>query len=197
MKSKKDVLPSIRQIIEHKCGPLTSISGQGIMKGERNKFVLNGKQVTGIIKTSTNGRVSFAKHDDGKWVGLAESDFVFIAGPITESDPTPMVSMFDRKIMLDAFNANQAAQEKDGKGHLPNWIAPFHEEGRGSRGVGDGFQEKALWTEPLDPKSGSAALAAKSPPQVPSSGLTIDQAKAGLAKTFGVPPESIEITIRG
>jgi hypothetical protein len=30
-----------------------------------------------------------------------------------------------------------------------------------------------------------------------SKGLTIDEAKLGLAATFGVPPEAVEITIRG
>jgi len=44
-------------------------------------------------------------------------------------------------VPMDAIKAGMAG--------LPNWIAPFHEEDRGARGVGDGFGHKALWSEPL------------------------------------------------
>ena len=55
--------------------------------------------------------------------------------------------------MKAVFDASQAAQEKAGMGNCQNWIAPFHEEGRGPRGVGDGFGDKALWSEPLNGSS--------------------------------------------
>lgn len=45
-------------------------------------------------------------------------------------------------------------------------------------------------TEMSSPKTEVNALAADTP-------LTMTQAKKGLALTFGVPPEAIEITIRG
>jgi hypothetical protein len=35
------------------------------------------------------------------------------------------------------------------------------------------------------------------PRQNPGRGLTFEQAKAGLAKRYGVRPEAVEITIRG
>ena len=81
-------------------------------------------------------------------------------------------------------------------GELPNWIAPFHEEGRGPRGVGDGFGDKALWSEPLNGSS-LPLSAPKDPAPKSVRALTIPEAKAGLAKTFGVKPEAVEITIRG
>lgn len=193
---KRDVLPKALHILMRRCGQLTSISGQGIMRGERNQFLQNGKLRSCIVKTSTHGRISFGK-GNGKWIGLEDSDFVVVVGPTAAHDPTRMVSMFEKSAMKAAFDANQAAQEKAGKGHLPNWIAPFHEEGRGARGAGDGFQGKALWTEPLDPKPGVPMSIAEGVLPESSPGLTIEQAKQGLAKTFGVPPESVEITIRG
>jgi hypothetical protein len=190
---KKLILPAANAILERRYGQLISISGQGIMKGERSKFLVNGEQKRGITKASTNGRISFKREEDD-WIGLDESDVVVVIGPISANDPTVMVSMFDRKAIRSAFDANYAAQTKEGMGHLPNWIAPFHEEGRGARGVGDGFQDKAIWTEPLYPEVGMPVSA---PTGKPSTGLTIEQAKEALAKTFGVPPESVEITIRG
>jgi hypothetical protein len=195
---KKELLPPALDILERKQGKLTSISGQGIMKGERNTFVKDGKTKRSITKSATfpNGRISFQRDGDD-WIGLDESDYVIIIGPIAADDPTIMVSMFDKKTLRDAFDANHAAQAKEGKGHLPNWIAPFHEEGRGARGVGDGFQEKAIWSEPLYSGSRVPPPAAPPPPRDRSTGLTIEQAKAALAKTFGVKPDAVEITIRG
>jgi hypothetical protein len=35
------------------------------------------------------------------------------------------------------------------------------------------------------------------PPQKPTGGLTIDEAKKALAAKFGVKPEAVEIIIRG
>src|SRR5579871_469230 len=176
---KKQILPPALTILERRCGPLTSISGQGIMRGERNQFVEGGVIKRTIIKASTNGRISFAR-DEQDWIGLDESDYIVVVGPISASDPTLMVSMFDKKAMRAAFDANYASQDEAGMGHLPNWIAPFHEEGRGARGVGDGFQDKAIWSEPLYLETGIPALA---PAPTPVHGLTIEQAKVALART--------------
>ena len=41
------------------------------------------------------------------------------------------------------------------------------------------------------------AISAPSPPRVEHAPMTIEEAKLGLSAHFGVPPTSIEITIRG
>jgi hypothetical protein len=89
--------------------------------------------------------------------------------------------MFDQKVVLGAFNANQQAQEQVKIGHVPNWLAPFSEKNRGARGVGDGFIDKALWSEPLND------VPRKTPNHKTS--LTIREAKEALARTFNVSPE--------
>lgn len=190
--NKKEMLPRVHNILGRRYGALKSLSGQGVLAGERLELTVDRKSVRCVIKASTGGRISFGKRDDGTWSGLDDSDFVVVVGPMSSGDDTMIVSMFDQATMKAAFDANQAAHEEAGIGHLPNWIALYHEEGRGPRGVGDGFGAQALWSEPLDPGASPPAPSMKS-----IRALTIMEAKAGLAKTFGVPPEAVEITIRG
>jgi hypothetical protein len=185
---KEYVLPIVHEILHRRYGELTFVSGQGIARGERVQFWKDGQLVSCVIKTSNAGRISFGRRD-GKWSGLG-SDFVVIVAPRALGQEDYFVSMFDQRTMKIVFQANQDAQEKAGM-DLPNWIAPFHEEGRGARGVGDGFGDKALWIEPLN--SGSLPVASETEPVA---ALTIAQAKHGLAKTFGVSPEAIEIIIK-
>jgi hypothetical protein len=189
---KQDALPVVHEILRRRYGTLTLLSGQGIARGERVAFMIDGKRFRCVIKTSTGGRISFG-HRDNKWSGLDDSDVVVIVAPRAPDEDAHYVSMFDRDTMKEVFELNQAAQVKAGMGDLPNWIAPFHEEGRGLRGTGDGFGIRANWTEPLNPTSAPPEEARKQSVR----GLTIAEAKAGLAKAFGVPADAVEITIRG
>lgn len=192
---KQDTLPQVWNILTRRYGQLTLLTGQGITKGERVEFQLEGRSVRCVIKTSTGGRISFGKRD-GKWSGLDDSDLVVMVAPTALNQDDHQVSMFDQKIMKEVFDRNQAAQEKAGMGELPNWIAPFHEEGRGPRGVADGFAHQALWAEPLSIPS-AVPINAPEPPQIQTvRALTIHEAKRGLAMTYSVNPEAIEISIR-
>ncbi len=47
------------------------------------------------------------------------------------------------------------------------------------------------------PEPASEAAADAAQPTGRRKGLTIDEAKKGLAATFGVKPDAVEITIRG
>jgi hypothetical protein len=188
---KRDLLPTVWEILQRRYGHITLLTGQGIIRGERIEFTHGGKAVRGVIKTSTGGRISFGKKD-GKWSGLEDSDFVVIVAPTALDQTDHMVSMFDQKTMRDVFDQNNAAQTKAGMGGLPNWIAPFHEHGRGPRGIGDGFGDRALWSEPFSNEA--------SPIEAPRSktirALTVEEAKLGLSKKYNVSPEAIEISIR-
>jgi hypothetical protein len=192
---KQDTLPRVHEILQRRYGALTPLSGKGIVSGERVELDLNGKKVRCAIKTSTRGRISFGRRGENKWSGLDDSDFVVIVAPRTRNGDEHFVSMFDRATLKQVFDLNQAAHVKAGMGNRPNWIAPFHEKGRGPRGTGDGFGDRAMWTEPLDPTLMPRPPGGGQEDSVRS--LTIAQAKAGLAKTYGVPPDAVEITIRG
>lgn len=195
----KDVVPRVHRLLQDRYGELTFVSGQGIAKGQRVEFEDKGRKVQCVIKTSSGGRISFARRDDGTWSGLSDSAYVVVVAPTSLDGEDYKISFFDQAVLLEAFEANDAAQTAAGVGHLPSWIAPFHEAGRGPRGTGDGFGSKALWIEPLvDFASTEAAVPA---PPAPASGpkgqLTLQEAKEGLARTFGVSPSAIEITIKG
>jgi hypothetical protein len=183
------LLAGAHEIVRRRYGTVEIHTGKGIPNGQRFEFIDKGKRVRCVAKISTGGRISFAK--DGKqWKGgLWDADRVLVVAPTKLNGDDYLVSMFDQKVVLGAFNANQQAQEQVKIGHVPNWLAPFSEKNRGARGVGDGFIDKALWSEPLND------VPRKTPNHKTS--LTIREAKEALARTFNVSPEAIKITIEG
>lgn len=200
-----DIIPVVHDKLRSRYGTISTLSGQGIARGQRLEFQDAGQRMRCVIKTSSGGRISFARRPDGTWSGLSECDRVVVVAPTELDGGDAMVSMFDKQVLLSAFDANLAAQQKAGMDKVPCWIAPFHEEGRGVRGTGDGFGEKALWHEPLSaasPSVSSTAATVQNNSSAPiqngsAHGLTLAEAKEGLARTFGVSPDAIEITIRG
>jgi hypothetical protein len=200
--SPEEMLSKARAVLGRRYGELEEIRGQGITRGQRVVFQESGKPIRCLIKTSSEGRISFGRRDDGSWSGLSEIDRVVVVGPskLNEQESV-VVSMFSQRTLIKLFEANYAATKKaglvDSKGVvLPSWIAPFHEEGRGARGVGDGFGDEALWSEPLSPSS-VAASAQEISREDEVRALSIAEAKMGLAKTFKVSPDAVEIIIRG
>src|SRR5579871_5810896 len=145
--STDEVLPIVHTKIRGRYGDCRIISGQGIAKGQRIEFADGGKKVRCVIKTSTAGRISFARRLNGSWSGLSECDRIVVVAPTEPEGKEITVSMFNSEVLREAFEANLAAQQKAGMAELPNWIASFHEIDRGVRGTGDGFGGKALWTE--------------------------------------------------
>jgi hypothetical protein len=188
---KKDLLPPVWAILRRRYADIALLTGQGVIRGERVEFLHEGKPARCVIKTSTGGRISFGKRAGG-WSGLEDSKFVVVVAPTALDETDHMVSMFDQHTMREVFDENEAAQKKAGM-DLPNWIAPFHEHGRGPRGVGDGFGDRALWIEPLAPEAPSSRDAHR-PKTIRA--LTVEEAKLGLAKKYSVSPEAIEISIR-
>jgi hypothetical protein len=189
----KDIIPVVHDKLRKRYGEVRTLSGQGIAQGQRVEFMVGGKPARAVIKTSEGGRISFGRREDGSWSGLSESDRVVVVAPTSLDGDDLMVSEYEQEVLMKAFEANLAAQKKAGMEKVPSWIAPFHEESRGVRGIGDGFGEKALWHETLEAK---AEPAANIPANAPMRGLTLAEAKEGLARTFGVSVDAIEITIR-
>jgi hypothetical protein len=191
---EREVWEKVHNILRRRYGELTIITRQGVPKGQRVEIVDAGKRLKCVIKTSEGGRISFAHRPDGTWSGLSDADRVVVTGPGARSGEL-RVQMLDRKTLLKAFEANYNAQKDEGMEHLPCWISPQHEEGRGVRGTGDGFSEKALWSEVIlrggDEVVQQQGVTAEEEP------ITIESAKRRLAKKYGVRPDQIEITIRG
>lgn len=193
----EEMLSRVHAKLHERYGVCEVISGQGIAKGQRVEFEDDGKRVRCVIKTSSEGRISFARRPDDTWSGLSECERVVVVAPAEMKGSDLIVSMYDQKALLEAFEANLAAQKKAGMEKLPSWLAPFHEDFRGARGVGDGFGTKALWSEPLFAAPATRTKSLASMQNTTAGSLTLAEAKEGLARTFGVSPDAIEIIIRG
>jgi hypothetical protein len=194
--SKHNDFGPIHSVLQARYGAFTLIIRRGVPKGQRLEILEKGKTLRCVIKTSEGGRISFARRPDGSWSGLSDADRVIVAGPGPRSDEL-QIRMWDQAVILKAFEANYSALKAAKMENRPCWISPEHEEGRGVRGTGDGFGEKALWSEvirsdDLETSTGTSSLAGASGER-----LTIELAKRGLAKTYNVRPDQIEITIRG
>lgn len=187
--SAKILLARALDLVRRKYGALEVQTGKGIPTGQRFEFLENSKPMLCVVKVSTGGRISFARDKDTWKGGLLDADRILVVAPTKLDGQEFVVRMFDQKVVLNAFEENHKAQKAAAHGHLPNWIAPFTEENRGDRGVGDGFGSKALWSEPLN--------APEIIPSDNSSSLTIQEAKERLAKTFNVSPDAIKIIIEG
>src|SRR5665213_24197 len=155
----EDIMPVVHAMLGARYGAVEAVSGQGIARGQRVEFEDGDKRVRCVIKTSAGGRISFGRRPDGSWSGLSECDRVIVVAPTARDGDDIIVSMFDQQVLVKAFEANLAAQQKAGMEKLPSWLAPFHEEDRGVRGTGDGFGDKALWRAPLSATTSPASAA--------------------------------------
>jgi hypothetical protein len=196
--STDTALEAVHEILRKKYGEVKLIGrGQGVKEGQRVRFRDGGHFVDCIIKTSRRGRFSFSRRPDGSLSGLSESDRAVLVGPTSFEGSDCVAGMYDSVTLQKAWDANRAALDRAGKSQgSQTWLAPFHEEDQGLRGVGDGFQRDALWIEPLSAPP-SSADAAPRPSQDKGLKLTIRQAKEALALNYDVPPDDIDIIIRG
>jgi hypothetical protein len=187
--------------LSRRYGKLEIISSKGVPRGQRVRFVYEGKPVRCVIKYSSaksEGRISFAySPSDDTFSGLSDSDVVAVVGPSSSDGQDLLLSFYKQASLLKAFKANREALKQSGNSEGgQSWLTPFPVEGRGFRGTGDGFLKEALWTEILDPATAQTenASAQLAPPQLV---LTIKEAKEALARKYDVSPDAIDITIRG
>jgi hypothetical protein len=182
-----------RAALERHYGELTSMSGQGVPRGTRFRYVENGKTVTCVIKISAHpaGKISFP-YTDGTWGVLSEVDRVLYVRRSPEQPGQFEAQLHRQKVLLDAFNQNRKVAEAGGFTNMQAWLSA--EPAKAKRNIGSGFGRFAIWTE----VSGSLA------PKVlriidigPSFFSTaIEKAKNDLATELGINAGRIEITIR-
>ena len=154
MASLKDTLRLVHEELASRYGKLEIVSVQGVPKGQRVRFVDQGKPVQCVIKVSSaqsHGRISFQVLPDGTFGGgLLDSDLVAVVGPSDPNDQGLVLSMYDQPTLLEAFTANREALKQSGNSQGgQSWLAPFHEEGRGFGASGTGFRARrfglSLW----------------------------------------------------
>jgi hypothetical protein len=197
------------------------VPGSG--KSSLRRLIKDGVTLLAALKTTQDQWIAFVHQEDGSWDTLSEVDVVVAASVDDRHDPRfgrvhiipahEMVARFDR-----AWHAREAAHyaQPSGRG---SWISLYHEERAlpvSYVGAGAGLSNPEVGCRPLNvsnaqskaPGNAGATPGASSTavvrPTVPASAvnesdlpLTIAEAKRRLAKTLGIDPSSIRITIEG
>ena len=155
MEEKSGILKVLRDagqiILQDRHGHLEPISGQGIQRSTRFRFVENGKTLTCVIKVAAGDnvhRIHFPRSGE-EWSTLKDVDRVLYLRRLPSHPDQYEAQMYSQKVLLDAFDKNHKHSVKVGIAHLPVWLSPDFEDG--DRFVGSGFGDKALWksTGPL------------------------------------------------
>jgi len=166
--------------------------GSGVPKLSRLEVMKGEEKLTCVVKTTTSGRISFTREDDGTYKVLKDVDGVIHAHPKSTTEVN--VTFFDRTTVQKAFEKNWNALQEDGKEHLPIWVNPEWEEGR--RLTGSGFMDEAVWTETLSLSQEDESEYPSTTPDGTAGGGIMDHIKKMLSEHMGVRPDQLEIDVR-
>ena len=171
-----------------------------ITKGKEEKTV--------SIRTSRDTWIAFPRtSDDAAWATLADVDFVVASSVADRVNPRfAQVHLVPGDEMRQRFDRAYAARKKAGH-TMPVgrgiWLSLYEKEASAPVslvGGGIGLAHPPIAKVPLTGQEIEAEDADSEPAQsVAAAGasLTIAEAKRGLARSFGVSEDAIEITIRG
>lgn len=169
-------------------------AGSGVPKLSRLELTNGDETLTCAVKTTISGRIRFIREDDGTYKVLDDVDRVLHVHPLSDNSGRIRISMFTRETVRTAFEQNRAALEEEGKGHLPTWLNPEHEEGL--RFVGSGFGSDILWSEVVSLSGHLEGAEAQSPSEDINDGSIMERIKAMLSEHMGVRPDQLEIDVR-
>jgi hypothetical protein len=189
--------------------------GKGGLKGRVRQIAKNGRSQLASIRTSQDHWIAFPRNEkDTKWGTLSDVDVVVVAAVDDTAKPKfAQVHIFDAKEVRSRFDRAYAARRKAdhqidlGRGV---WVSLYHEEKTEPVyhvGAGIGLVHPPIAKIPLDELAVSNG---DGPPVLPTTPentvgisdvadfapLTIPQAKVRLARTLGVDPASITITVQ-
>lgn len=167
--------------------------------GARITLRKDGNTIATAVRTSVNRWVGWMRTATGDWRALADAEIIVVATFDDETRPSKIqVYCFRQSDIRSSFDERletRTAKNPKLSKKAPVFICldPYKDR---SRGVN--VKAKALWSLDLALGIGPASVerpAEKNHDIEP--GLTISAAKQGLAKTYGVSTEAIEIIIRG
>ncbi len=184
------------------------VKGGGM--GRVRRITKNGKSQLAVIRTSQDQYLAFPRTDDDTaWTTLSEVDVVVASVVDDRTNPQmALVHWFDATEMRDRFDRAYSARQQAnysipvGRGL---WLSLYDEEGPSPTrvGAGAGVVHPPIARVPLN--EGMGGSDGGRPPVAPSTlnasdddggePLTIAQAKVRLARTLGVDPGSIKITV--
>lgn len=171
------------------------------------RITKGGKSLVAAIRTTQDRWISFARtRDDKRWLTLSDVEVVVAASVDDKHNPKEawvhifkqpdIVARFDR-----AYVARMAASFSIPVGRGV-WLSLYDKEAKDPVtlvGAGAGLDTPAIEKVLLDgavPSLEPPPVISASPPSGPR-GLTLAEAKQGLAITFNVDPSAIKITIEG
>jgi hypothetical protein len=162
----------------------------------------NGKPTKIGIKTSADRWVGVPRNKTGSWGLLDACDELFVVTFNDRYDPKQLqVIAFDPKKVIAMGKKVYAKAEKENQTGL-QWIPLDNHLNNETTAMAAGplgphgtviFDEQITWISGDNPEAGGLSATASSTPLH----LTIPQAKAALALTFGVSPDAIKITVEG
>ena len=193
--------------LENQGWKVERVKGAGM--GRVRQITNNGKRQLAVIRTSQDQYLAFPRtDDDSAWTTLSEVDVVVASVVDDRRNPqVALVHIFDAREIRDRFDRAYAARKKAeysipvGRGL---WLSLYEEEGTSATrvGAGAGLVHPPIARVPLTAVASDGTRPPVAPPSVSSvSGddenepLTIAQAKARLARTLGVDPNAIKITV--
>ena len=183
-------------------GPLPSGSRSGVSV---RRITKNGERRLITIRTAQDRWIAFPRtKDDTKWGTLCDVDVVVAVSVDDLANPRfAQVHMINADEMRDRFDRAYAARRAAGHTIQPShgvWLSLYEEESTSPVqrvGAGAGIDNPPLAVVPLG-EPDTPVAPTKQPnwaSDADEQSLTIAQAKTKLARTFGVDPSSIKITV--
>ncbi len=191
--------------LENQGWTVTGVKGGG-RKGRVRRITKGGKSLQAVIRTTQDTWIAFPRtKDDSKWVTLSDADVVVASSVDDPANPQfALVHILPAEEMRDRFDRAYAARLAAGH-TIPVgrgvWVALYEEEGTSPIqrvGAGAGIAHPAVGRVSLNapaPSAAAAPAAQISADDQDFEPLTIAQAKTRLARTLGVDPSSIRITV--
>lgn len=195
------------QVLEKEGWRVTKVSGFGNARVRR--IAKGGKDKLAAIRTTQDQWVAFPRtRDDTQWATLSAVNVVVVAS-LDPGDPEcARIHMIDADELQGRFARAYDARRAAGHSIPPGrgvWIALYEREatdpvtlvGAGA-GIANPPIARVRLTEIAAPATsspatiGAPAVSASTPD---ARALTIAEAKAGLARSFGVEPSNIKITV--
>lgn len=199
--------------LERQGWTVTRVTGAGT--GRVRRISKDGKTRLAVIRTTQDTWIAFPRNeDDTKWITLSDVDEVVIASVDDPQNPKfANVHMVEADEIRDRFDRAYAARLAAGHS-IPlgrgMWVSLYDDERTSPVqlvGAGAGNLHRPLAKVPLDGDNGPEVVS--SLPRGPlalrplaherdgdeDGFLTIAEAKIRLARSLGVPPSSIKITV--
>ena len=181
---------------------------QGAGKSSLRRIKKEGESKLVSIRTTQDTRIAFPRDKkDERWTTLSEADLVLAVSLDDPDQPSHgqahLISGEEMRARFDrAYQARKAAGHTIPVGRGV-WIPLYQDDAQNPVnrvGAGAGLTNQAIYRAPLEKprpevQDEEARSAEAAQTEAARGELTIDEAKRGLAATFGIDPSNVKIVI--